>query len=127
VALLTQGVVATAFILTGLIGATVRDAYLALVDTTIILFFIPYGYLFAAYLRLHRRRTPWTVLAGWTGLAATVLSIVLAFWPGPDITRPVFFEIKVWGGVIVFMGVGWVLARRSVRAPTAAAPAAGLR
>lgn len=122
VALLTQGLVATLFVLTGLVGATVRDAYLALVDTTIILFFIPYGYLFAAYLRLHRRRTWWTVVAGWTGLAATALSIALSFIPGPDITGPVFFEIKVWGGVVAFMAVGWVLAHRAaVRKPTAVA------
>lgn len=119
VALLTQGGVATVFILTGLIGASVRDAYLALVDTTIILFFIPYIYLFAAYLRLHRRRTPLTLLAGWTGVAATVLSIVLALVPGPDVGRPVFFEIKVVGGVAAFMAVGWVLAHRAgVRGPT---------
>jgi len=119
VALLTQGVVATLFILMGIVGASVRDAYLALVDTTIILFFIPYVYLFAAYLKLHRTRTPLTVLAGWTGIAATVLSIGLALVPGPDVGRPLFFELKVVGGVIGFMWIGWGLARRSVRAPTA--------
>jgi len=119
VALLTQGVVATLFILMGIVGASVRDAYLALVDTTIILFFIPYVYLFAAYLKLHRTRTPLTVLAGWTGIAATVLSIGLALVPGPDVGRPLFFELKVVGGVIGFMWIGWALARRSVRAPTA--------
>ena len=119
VALLTQGVVATVFILMGLIGASVRDAYLALVDTTIILFFIPYVYLFAAYLRLRRRPTALTALAGWTGIAATLLSIGLALVPGPDVGRPVFFEVKVVGGVIGFMAIGWVLARRAVREPTA--------
>lgn len=128
VALLTQGVVATLFILTGLVGATVRDAYLALVDTTIILFFIPYVYLFAAYLKLHRRRTPLTVLAGWTGVAVTVLSIGLALVPGPDVGRPLFFEIKVVGGVVGFMVIGWILAHRAgVRRPTAPVPASDVR
>src|SRR2546430_88469 len=68
VALLVQGGVATLFILAGLAGSTVHDAYLALVDTTIVLFFIPYVYLFAAYLRLRRERTPLGQAAGWAGL-----------------------------------------------------------
>jgi glutamate:GABA antiporter len=121
VALLVQGAVATLFILMGMIGATVRDAYLALVDMTIILFFIPYVYLFAAYLRLHRRRTLFTLTAGWTGVAATLLSIGLALVPGPDILRPWVFGVKVVGGVIGFMLVGWFLARRGMTGPTATA------
>jgi len=119
VALLVQGGVATLFILAGLVGSTVRDAYLALVDTTIVLFFIPYLYLFGAYLRLQRRRTPLSVAAGWVGLGAVLLSIALAFVPAADVASPVAFEAKVWGGVIAFMGAGVLLVWRRVREPTA--------
>ena len=115
VALLVQGGVATLFILAGLVGSTVRDAYLALVDTTIVLFFIPYLYMFGAYLRLQRRRTPLSVAAGWVGLGAVLLSIALAFVPAADVASPAAFEAKVLGGVIGFMALGVLLAGRGVR------------
>lgn len=123
VALLVQGGVATVFILAGLVGSTVRDAYLALVDMTIVLFFIPYVYMFAAYLRLHRRRTPLSVASGWVGLGAVVLSIALAFVPVADVADPVVFEAKVVGGVLGFMGAGVLLAWRRVRERTASSGA----
>ena len=112
VALLVQGAVATLFIVAGLAGSTVRDAYLALVDTTIVLFFIPYLYLFAAYQRLHRVRTLRAAVGGWVGLGAVALSIALAFVPAADVANPVSFELKVVGGVVGFMGIGWWLAVR---------------
>jgi len=112
VALLVQGGVATVFVVAGLAGSTVHDAYLALVDTTIVLFFIPYLYLFAAYLRLRRERTPLGQAAGWAGLVAVLLSIGLAFVPAADVTKPLAFEAKVVGGVVGFMGAGLVLLRR---------------
>jgi amino acid transporter len=118
VALLVQAGVATLFIVAGLIGSTVRDAYVALTDTTIILYFIPYLYLFGSYLRLRRVRTWRTGLAGWTGLGAVVLSIGLALVPG-GVASPWLFRAKVVGGVVVFMGVGWWLASRGVRQRTA--------
>jgi amino acid transporter len=119
VALLVQGGVATLFVVSGLLGASVRDAYLTLVDTTIVLFFIPYLYLFGAYLRLRRRRTVGSALAGWLGLGSVVLSIALAFVPAADVTSKVAFEVKLVGGVVGFMGLGVLLARRGVRRGTA--------
>jgi len=50
-----------------------------LTQTTLILFFIPYLYLFLAYLRLRRERTFATALAGLVGTAAVLFSIVLGF------------------------------------------------
>jgi amino acid transporter len=112
VALLVQGGVATVFIAAGLVGSTVGDAYLALVDTTIVLFFIPYLYMFAAYLRLRRRRGLGSLAAGVVGFAAVVLSIVLSFIPATGIENAAAFEAKVIGGVVGFMGIGLWLARR---------------
>ncbi len=118
VALLAQGVLATVFVIAGLAGATVRDAYVALTSTTVILFFMPYLYLFGAYLRLRRGRSPRTALVGWTGLAAVVLSIGLSLVP-PAVGHPLVFEVKVIGGTVVFLGIGVVLAARGVRVRTA--------
>jgi amino acid transporter len=118
VALLLQAAIATVFVVAGLLGSTVRDAYVALTDTTIVLYFIPYLYLFASYLRLRRVRTWRTALTGWVGFGAVVLSIALAVVP-PGVAAPWLFRAKVLGGVAVFMGVGWWLAARGVRHRTA--------
>ena len=114
-AILVQGVIATVFLVASLVGATVQNAYLVLTQTTLILFFIPYLYLFAAYLRLHRRRTAGTALVGVAGLAAVAFSIVLGFVPPADEARPLLYETKVVGGVIGFMALGVLLARRGAR------------
>lgn len=96
-----------------LAGTTVKSAYLLLTQTTLILFFIPYLYIFAAYLRLRRRRTAGTALTGWLGFGAVLFSIVLGFVPPSDEPHPGWYATKVVGGVVVFMGVGWLLSRRS--------------
>jgi glutamate:GABA antiporter len=120
VGLLVQGVIATVFVIASLAGTSVKSAYLVLTQTTLILFFIPYLYLFATYLRLRRQRTLGTGVVGVVGLAAVLFSIVLGFVPPADEARPWLYEGKVVGGVIGFMLLGVVLARRGVRRGTAA-------
>src|SRR6059058_4733299 len=122
-ALLVQGALATVFVVASLVGSTVKNAYLVLTQTTLILFFIPYLYLFAAYLRLRRARTAATGLIGLVGLAAVGFSILLGFVPPGDDGRPWMYEAKVVGGVIGFMGLGLLLARRGVSEGTASSAA----
>lgn len=120
VSLLLMGVLASAFILASLVNSTVKSAYLLLTQTTLILFFIPYLYIFGAYLRLRRQRTAATLVTGLLGLASVGFSIVLGFVPPADEAHPVAYELKVVGGVVVFMGIGYWLSRRSVSGATAA-------
>ncbi|MGH7538228.1 MAG: APC family permease [Gemmatimonadales bacterium] len=115
VSLLLMGVLATVFIVAGLAGSTVKSAYLLLTQATLILFFIPYLYVFAAYLRLRRARTPSTALAGCAGFVAVAFSIVLGFVPPADEAHPLLYELKVVGGVAAFMGFGLWLAQRGWR------------
>ncbi len=115
VGLLVQGALATVFVVASLVGSTVKNAYLVLTQTTLILFFIPYLYLFAAYLRLRRARTAGTALTGIVGLAAVAFSIVLGFVPPADEAHPWLYEAKVTGGVIGFMALGLLLAGRGRR------------
>src|SRR3989449_10166634 len=75
VALLVQGGIATVFVVAGLAGSTVRDAYLALVGPAIGLFFIPHLYLFPPHPPLRRRATPPGPAARWAGPFAGLLSI----------------------------------------------------
>ena len=124
VGLLVQGAIATVFVIASLVGASVKSAYLVLTQTTLILFFIPYLYLFAAYLRLRRDRTAATWAVGVVGLGAVLFSIVLGFVPPADEAHAILYEGKVVGGVIGFMLLGVVLAKRGVRHHTAAPSAA---
>src|SRR5438094_206828 len=103
VGLLIQGGIATAFVIASLVGSTVKNAYLVLTQTTIVLFFIPYIYLFAAYLRLRRERTATSALIGSVGLTAVVVSIVLGFVAPADEASPWLYRAKVVGGVIGFI------------------------
>jgi amino acid transporter len=124
IALLTQAGIATVFVLVGLAGATVRDAYVALQSATIILYFVPYLYLFASYLRLRRARTWRTAVIGWVGLGAVALSIGVSLVP-PAVESSIAFWLKVVGGVAVFLALGWWLGIRAerVRQGTATGPA----
>jgi amino acid transporter len=124
VALLVQAGVASLFVIMGLAGATVRDSYVALVDMTVVLYFIPYLYLFASYIRLRRERTARTWTVGWVGLSAVVVSIALALMPA-GVENATVFRLKMVVGVGAFMAVGWWLAARSVRRGTAGAVSVG--
>src|SRR5262245_4089847 len=113
VSLILMGVLATIFIIASLANTTVKSAYLLLTQLTLILFFIPYVYIFVVYLKLRRQRTAGTLVLGLLGLVAVLLSIVLGFVPPADEANPFLYRCKVVSGVVVFTGLGLWLARRS--------------
>ena len=113
VSLILMGVLATVFIIASLANTTVKSAYLLLTQLTLILFFIPYVYIFVVYLKLRRQRTAGTLVLGVLGLVAVLLSIVLGFVPPADEANPFLYRCKVIAGVVVFTGLGLWLARRS--------------
>lgn len=121
VALLVQGVGASFFILLGALGSSVEEAYLVLVDTTIIVYFIPYLYLFLALAVLRRRRAgterpafmipggrTGVALVAASGFATTAVSIVLATLPTDVARSPLWFFTKVVGGAAGLLAVGLV-------------------
>ena len=112
IALLIQGAVASFFLIVSFIGAGVEEAYVLLLDMTIIVYFIPYLYLFTALVRAHPdpgeaipggamgRR-----LCGLLGALTTAAAIAFAFVPG-DVGSVLLFELKLAGGVLLFVGSG---------------------
>jgi amino acid transporter len=105
VALITQGVVVSLIIL--------------LLDLSIILYFIPFLYMFAALPILRRRAGgdeegvrlvplgnagPW--LFGGLGFAATMLSVVLAFIPPAGTSNPGLLVVKTTASTLLFVAVG---------------------
>jgi amino acid transporter len=119
VALLTQFVLGVVFIFLGQAGTSVKGAYDVLVSMGVIVYFIPYLYLFAAMIKLQREpagpeviRVPGgsTVakIVAALGFITTTLTIVLSLIPQPDEPNKPLALLKIVGGtgVLVLVGVG---------------------
>jgi glutamate:GABA antiporter len=122
VAILTQAVLATVFLALSVLGrgTTVERAYLVLLDTMLLIYFIPYLYLFISYLStsLKERQTevlPWherrpiAVLTAMAGFLLTVGAMVVATIPPSDTAEPWIFRLKVIGGAALFVIIGGVV------------------
>lgn len=127
VAILVQTVLVTVFIVANQMGATVREAYLILVDMTIVLNFIPFIYLFLALPRLRPQQDEAGVirvpggrgmlwLTALLGFGATLLTLGSAVIPPPDVGSAVRFSAKLWGGLVLFTALGYATYRRYRRA-----------
>jgi amino acid transporter len=123
VALLVQGAASTALFLVSLFlsragsEASVQDAYDILVNLTILIYFIPYLYLFAAFVRLPRpdgRGGVPNVLAG-IGFVATAVSLALTFVPPPG-AQVLTYELNLIVQAAVMLGIGLLFYRRAGRA-----------
>lgn len=127
VAILTQAVLATAFLLLVVLGrgTTVEKAYLIVLDTMLLVYFIPYIYLFICYLMVRRkpesgaggtpRSRPMAMLVGVSGLALTLFAMLVATVPPSDTPDPWMFRLKVIGGAAGFVLLGGVLYWRGRR------------
>jgi amino acid transporter len=123
VAILVQAVLATVFLLISVVGkgSTVERAYLILLDTQLLVYFIPYLYLFLVFL-MHRLRdverenvmlapggTVGAWLIGGCGLAITLFAMIVAMVPPSDAASTLSFELKVVGGAGGFLLIGGLL------------------
>lgn len=120
VAILVQAAIASIIVLMSALGSTVQQFYRLLLDYNLIIYFIPYLYLFLAYFQLMRRGEVPMNLAGLLsvilGFLATLIAIVLGFLP-PESEKDVFgYEAKVWGVFIVMFGSGLIFYARARRA-----------
>lgn len=55
IAVILQAIIAALFVVMSFAGATVQEAYLILLDTTLLVYFLPYVYVFAAYAVIRSR------------------------------------------------------------------------
>jgi len=133
VALITQGVVATFLMFAAVTESTIEEAYIMLLDMAIILYFIPFLYMFAALPVLRIKAagnnagvslvpggTVGVFLCSALGFGATLLSIVLAMLPPAGSSDPQMFVLKVGGGCLLFVAVGLISYYRSVNSGRAA-------
>ena len=120
VAILVQATLATIFLLLSILGkgTKVEDVYLILLDTQILIYFIPYLYLFIIFL-IHRRRgensseavlVPGGSIGGWliglSGTIVTLFAMIIATIPPPDMGDALLFRLKVIGGALGFILIG---------------------
>lgn len=120
VAILFYGLAGTIVAILGQAGTTVHGAYDVLVSMAILLYFLPYLFLFASMIRLQRepagpevRRVPGgkpvAIALGSIGLASTALTIFLSVFPAADEPHKVMAVVKVVGGTAIMIGAGIVL------------------
>jgi glutamate:GABA antiporter len=129
-ALIVQGAITTLILLAALSGSAIHEAFVVLIDMSIILGFIPLIYMFAA-LPLLRRRAGGTPAGGsplpqgeWacylvaaSGIAVTLLGAVAAMIPPTHSANPPLIALKVVGGSTVLIGIGLTFFFRERLAP----------
>jgi amino acid transporter len=131
-ALVVQGGLAIAFTILATAGAGVKEAYLFFADFTLILYFIPYLYMFASGIALGREvresdgaipipgGPTGNVVVNVAGFAVTALSIVLSCIPPADEPRKALRVVLLAGGAAAFVAMGMglyaVASRRARRA-----------
>jgi amino acid transporter len=130
ISILVQAVLSGAILLISQLNDTTRGAYQFLIDAAIILYFIPFLYMFAAVIKLVGRRdrrdnthavlvpggTPGVWLCGSVGFLVVLLGIVVSAIPPGDSANKLGFELKLAGGTIASILIGLVLYWRGARA-----------
>lgn len=107
VALVVQGVACSVFLLGAQSGETLRNGWQSLMDLTILVSFIPYGYIFLCGWKYGHRT------AAAAGLFVTAVAMLFSMVPPEGSTSLLFFESKVIGGCIAMIFCGWLAYRYS--------------
>jgi len=135
VALLTQAVVTVAFIILGQAGTSVQGAYEVLVSMMVIIYMIPFLFLFGAAVHLQSRGAgdgqvgiagapglirfrgsrPLLALLGTVGFLTTSAAIVLSLFPAADEPNKPLAVLKVVGLTALMVGSGVVVFRARTR------------
>jgi amino acid transporter len=130
ISILVQAIASGAILLVSQINDSTRGAYQFLIDAAIILYFIPFLYMFAAVIKLARRKdrkgNPHAVLvpgglagvwiSGGLGFVVVLIGIFVSLVPPGDSTNKLGFELKLVGGTIASILLGLVLYWRGARA-----------
>jgi amino acid transporter len=109
---------------------SIQEAYDIMVNLTILIYFVPYLYLFVALVVLRRLEPPssetsrlvpggsigvW--LAATSGFVATAISLALVFVPPAGTENVVNYEVNLIGQAAIILGIGvalyWFSARRA--------------
>ena len=117
VALLVQFAIGVLFVFLGQAGTSVKGAYDVMASMTVIVYFIPYLFVFAAMIKLQGEPAgtevirvpggkPVATLVAMVGLITTTLTIILSMVPQPDEPNKPLAVLKVVGGSVVLLLIG---------------------
>jgi glutamate:GABA antiporter len=133
ISILVQAVISGGVLLLSQIGDTARGAYQGLIDVAIILYFLPFLYMFAAVIKLANRKdrtaNPQFVLipggkvgvwlCGGLGFAIVLFCLIISFVPPGDSSNAWLFFVKVMAETAVALAIGLALYWRGARAQAA--------
>jgi len=136
-ALIVHAVVSMILVIVNFTGAGVQETFQKLLSLAVVLQLVPFLYMFGALLKIAaddsfgkgRYGRPTLFFAGASGLVTTILGIALAFFPAQQITSITSYEVWMFGGTLLFIGLAafffFVYGRRkAARKLEAVAPAA---
>jgi glutamate:GABA antiporter len=129
ISILVQAGVSGAILLLSQINETTRGAYQFLIDAAIILYFIPFLYMFAAVIKLARRKDraenehavlvpggmPGVWVFGGLGFLVVLVGIFVSLVPPGDSSDKLGFELKLVGGTLASISLGLILYWRGAR------------
>jgi amino acid transporter len=118
------------------VGSSVQESFQRLLSLAVVLQLIPFLYMFGALLKIAssesfirgRYSKGSLILTGVSGFLTTSLGIALAFFPAQQITSIFSYELWMFGGTLLFIGLAafffFIYGRRkAARKVAAAAPA----
>jgi glutamate:GABA antiporter len=135
ISILVQAALSGAILLASQINDTTRGAYQLLIDAAIILYFIPFLYMFAAVIKLAQRKdrteNPHAVLVpggmmgvwvfGGLGFLVVLVGILVSLVPPGDSSNKLGFELKLLAGTAISILLGLILYWRGARSKASAA------
>src|ERR1044072_8964126 len=113
VAIVVQGVIAGIFMLLSVLGkgTTVEAAFLILIDMSLLIYFVPYLYLFVSFMvhcwkqqgaiNLVPGGKAGALIAGVSGFGITLFAMIVALFPPPGTANVWLHETKLGGGAVL--------------------------
>jgi amino acid transporter len=113
ISILSLSIPASLLLILGFFGGSVAETYVFLQDMTLILYFVPFVYMFLSILRMRpgARMSMLAWIGGFTSLAALIIAMIP---PAEAHNRWLFFG-KLAGGTLAFFAVGAWLYWRGAR------------
>ena len=129
ISILVQAILSGAILLGSQINETTRGAYQFLIDAAIILYFIPFLYMFAAVIKLASRKDraanpqailvpggkPGVWVCGGLGFVVVLIGIFVSLVPPGDSSDKLGFELKLIAGTATSILLGLILYWRGAR------------
>jgi amino acid transporter len=130
ISILVQALISAAILLGSQINETIQGAYQMLIDAAVILYFIPFLYMFAAAIKLANRKDrgenphavlvpgglPGVWICAGLGFAVVLIGILVSLVPPGDSLNKLGFELKLIAVTVAAVLLGLALYWRGARA-----------